>query len=142
MEPMNAQRRSIHSRAIDGGAVILGAVFVLSLWAFVAGRHPESIEGGGGQFLLVDVVLLVLCGVAGMWAAFQRNVYVGTALQVGTLVGLVIGSVDVAHHVVEFFVPLSGRAAQLILGAGHMLSMLALFSIAGSATWSAHVQSH
>ena len=132
---MNTQRRSIHGRAIDGGGVIFGVLFVLSLWAVVAGRHPQSIEDGGGRFLLVDVVLLVLFGAVGMWAAFQRNVNVGTALQVGTLVGLVIGSVDVAHHAVEFFVPLSGRAAQLILGAGHMLSMLALFSFAGSATW-------
>ena len=60
MKPTNATVRSIRGRPIDGGVVVAGVLFVLSLWAVVAGRHPESIEGAGGQMLVADAVLLVL----------------------------------------------------------------------------------
>ena len=135
MKLTNLTVRSIRGRPIEGGVVVAGVLFVLSLWAVVADRHPESIEGAGGRMLVADVVLLVLCGAAGTWAACQRNVNMTMAIRVGTLVGVVLGGVHVVHHVVEFFVPLSGRTALLALGAGHVLTMLALFSIAGSATW-------
>ncbi len=44
MKRTNAESRSIQGRAIGGGVVVVGVLFVLSLWAVAAGRHPESIE--------------------------------------------------------------------------------------------------
>lgn len=135
MKPTNLPFRSRQGLPFAGVIVIAGVLFVLSLWAVVAARHPESMQGEGARTLVADAVLLVLCGTAATWAVCQRNINMAVAVRVGNLVGGVLGTVHIAHHVVEFFVPLSGRTALLAVGAGHVLAMLALFSIAGSATW-------
>jgi hypothetical protein len=119
----------------SGSAAIFGAVLVLSLFAIGVGLHPESVKNSGGALLLIDIVLVLVFGGAGVWAVRQRNPQVNVSLKVGTVIGFVLGIMHIAHHVLEFFVPLGGRAAPFLLGAGHMLLIFALFCVAGSAAW-------
>ena len=117
----------------SGGAAILGALFVLSLFAIGVGLHPESVRNSGAGLLLIDIVLVLVFGGTGVWALRQRNPQVSVSLRVGTVVGFVLGIAHIAHHVLEFFVPLGGRTAPFLLGAGHMLLIFGLFCVAGSA---------
>jgi len=90
-----------------GGGVVLGVA--LGLVAVGIAHHPASIQGAGCQ-----------------WRAD-----VSIALRVGMLAGLVLGTVHVANHVIEAFVP--NRHVALIISS--VLLMLALFGAAGSAAW-------
>jgi hypothetical protein len=119
----------------SGSATIFGAVLVLSLFAIGVGLHPESAKNTGGALLVMDIVLVLVFGGAGVWAVRQRNPEVNVSLKIGAVVGFVLGITHIAHHVVEFFVPLGGRTAPFLLGAGHMLLIFALFCVAGSAAW-------
>jgi len=118
-----------------GGAAVLGALLVLSLFAIGVIRHPASIEGAGGQLFAMDVAIVLIYCIAGIWIQRQRFTNLDIALSVGAAVGLMLGAVHIANHVIESFVPLGGRMAQLALGAGRMLVMLGLFCLAGSVAW-------
>jgi len=118
-----------------GGVAVLGVLVVLSLIAVGVARHPGSIEGAGSGLLMMDVALLMAYGVAGTWAWRQRRPEVAVALSAGAQVGVMLGAVHIANHVIESFVPIRGRMAHLVLGAGPVLLMLALFGAAGSAAW-------
>ena len=83
----------------------------------------------------MNVGVVLTYGAAGIWVRGQRLTKVGIALSVGAAVGLALGAAHVANHVIESFVPLRGRMAPLVLGAGHMLLTLALFCVAGSVAW-------
>jgi hypothetical protein len=47
---------------------------------------------------MMDVVLLMVYGVAGTWVWRQRRPEVDTALGVGAQIGLVLGAVHIANH--------------------------------------------
>jgi hypothetical protein len=133
-QPAASKWRSMDGHC-SGSAAIVGAVLVLALFAMGVGLHPESVRNTGGALLVMDIVLVLLFGGAGVWAVRQRNAGVNASLKVGAVVGFVLGITHIVHHAVEFFVPLGGRTAPLLLGAGHMLLVFALFCAAGSAAW-------
>ena len=135
MEPKIFNWRSITGHRTRASAVVLGVMLVLSLFAVSVWRHPESIEGGRGCFLVIDIVLVFIYGVFGVCIALQRSAKANIALNVGALVGLILGLINIAHHFIEFLVPFRGRMASVLLGAGHVLLMFALFSVAGSLAW-------
>src|SRR5213596_681500 len=98
-----------------GGVAVLGVLVVLSLIAVGVARHPGSIEGAGSGLLMMDVALLMAYGVAGTWAWRQRRPEVAVALSAGAQVGVMLGAVHIANHVIESFVPIRGRMAHLVL---------------------------
>jgi hypothetical protein len=79
----------------------------------------------------MDIVLLLVYGLGGIWVWYQRRAEVRTALRAGGLAGLVLGAVHVANHTIESFVP--DRNFALVISP--VLLMLALFGAAGSAAW-------
>jgi hypothetical protein len=134
MEPAALKCRSVDGYR-SGIVAILGTGFVLSLFALGVSRHPESVKNNGASLLVMDIVLVLLFGGAGLWVVRQRNPKVNASLKVGAFVGFVLGLTHMVHHVAEFFTPLHGRTALFLLGAGHMLLIFALFCLAGSAAW-------
>lgn len=130
---------ALESRSVDGhrsGLVaILSAMAVLSLFVIGVALHPESARGPGRSLLVMDAVLVLLFGGVGVWAVRQRSLRVSASLRVGASAGLALGAAHVAHHAAEFLAPVEGRTALLLLGAGHMLLVFALFCAAGSAAW-------
>ena len=115
-----------------GGAAVLGVFLLLSLFAVGVIRHPVSIESTGGRLVAMNVGVVLTYGAAGIWVRAQRLTKAGIALTAGAAVGLALGAAHAANHVIESFVPLGGRMAHLVLGAGHTLLMLALFCVVGS----------
>ena len=132
---MMTESQSMRVDATGGSAAVLGMLLVLSLFAIGVIRHPASIDGTGGPLFAMDVAVVLTYGAAGIWVRRQRLTKVGIALRVGAAVGLALGAAHITNHVIESFVPLRGRMAHLVLGAGHMLLMLALFCVAGSVAW-------
>lgn len=135
MKPAVFRWRSSNGHRTGGSVVVLGILLVISLFAISVGRHPESIEGAGRHFFVMDVALLLVCGVIGVCAALQRSERMRIALGVGAFLGYALGLVHVAHHVVEFLFPFTGPMTSFVLGAGHILLALAVFSVAGSVAW-------
>ena len=117
----------------SGIAGILFAVLVLSLFVIGVTLHPESIGDTGSSLLIMDIIIVLIMGFAGVWVVRQRNSKVNISLSIGAIAGFVLGIINIAHHFAEFFTPISGRTGLFILGAGHMLLIAAILCIAGSA---------
>jgi len=127
--------RAANGRPTAAGAILVGILLVISLFVVSIWRHPESIEGAGRRFFVMDVALLLVYGVVAVCAALQRSERLAIALGVGALLGYALGLVNVAHHILEFLFPFTGAMTSFVLGAGHILLALALFSVAGSVAW-------
>jgi hypothetical protein len=124
-----------YKHGANGAFAALGFLIVLILMGLSIARSPESIQGSGRPFFSTDVALLL------GYAAFLFLVW-GRAhseseelLSTGTRFGLILGSVLVTSHAIEFFMPSESRAVQLIRGAGSVLLMLGLLGAVGSAVW-------
>lgn len=128
---MTSEANQVERPHSAGGAVVLGVALVLSLIAVGVARHPASMIGAGRGLLLTDIGLLLAYGIAGICVWYQRRADVSIALSAGTLAGLVLGTVQVANHLIESFV--SNRHFALIISP--VLLMLALLGAAASAAW-------
>jgi hypothetical protein len=116
-----------------GGAATLGSLLVLLLIVVSVGRHASSL--GSGLFT-ENVALLSGYGAFSVWAWRRRRPVVRQALIAGAQTGMMLGVVLIASHSVEWFAPFgSGRAVQVVRGAGSTLLMLGLLGAAGSAAW-------
>jgi hypothetical protein len=129
------QWRGANGRLTGAAAILIGVSLVIFLFVVSVCRHPESIEGAGRRYLVMDAALLLLYAVLAVCAAIQRSERFATALGVGVPLGYALGSVHIAHHLVEFLFPFTGPIASLALGAGHVLLALALFAVAGTIAW-------
>jgi hypothetical protein len=116
---------------ILGCAIVLGTLFVLSLVAVGIVHHRTSIQGSGSGLLRMDVALLLAYGMAGVVVWKQRASNANTAAIVGAQIGLLLGAVQIANHLIEAFVPI--RPFVLIISP--VLLMLALLGTAGAAAW-------
>jgi hypothetical protein len=117
---------------ILGCAIILGTLLVLSLVAVGVVNHPASVQGSGSGLLHMDVALLLVYGIAGVVVWKQRACNANTAAaMVGARLGLVLGAVQIANHLIEAFVPI--RPFVLIISP--VLLMIALLGTAGAAAW-------
>ena len=104
---------------------------MLSLVAAGVVRHRTSAQGPGIGLLLTDVALLVAYAFAGMvvWKLRSPNAII--AAMVGAEIGLVLGAVQIANHLIEAFVP----TRPFILIISPMLMILALLGTAGALAW-------
>lgn len=111
--------------------IVLGVVAALSLIAFGVARHPGSVQGAGNSLLRMDIALLLAYGIAGVWVWYERRPEVNVSLRIGAQVGVLLGAVHVANHIVESYVP----HRPFILIITPVFLMLALFGAAGSMAW-------
>jgi hypothetical protein len=116
---------------ILGSAIILGTILVLSLIATGVARHRESTQGTGVYLFGTDVAWLVAYGCAGILVWNQRSPDMITATMVGARIGLLVGAVAIANHLIEAFV--SARPFVLIISP--VLLALGLLGMAGAAAW-------
>ena len=117
---------------ILGCAIILDTVLVLSLVAVGVMHHPASVQGSGSGLLRMDAALLLVYGIAGVVIWNQKMGKANTAAAIlGAQIGLVLGAVQIANHLIEAFVP--SRPFVLIISP--VLLMLALLGMAGAAAW-------
>src|ERR1700724_4827876 len=121
----------MHRQEILGSGIILGTVLVLSLFATGVMQHRASAQGSGVGLLRMDVALLVVYGFAGMLVWKQRSPVAIAAAMVGAQIGLVVGAIVIANHLIEAFVP--SRPFVLIISP--VLLTLALVGTAGAAAW-------
>jgi hypothetical protein len=120
-----------HRHPLQGFVVILGTLLLLVVIAAAVACHPESIQGAGSRLLAIDVLLLLMYGAAGVWACYDTRPNLITALRVGARVGVLLGAVLIANHLIELFVP----ARPFIVIIGPVLLLIGLLGGAGSATW-------
>jgi hypothetical protein len=121
----------MHRQRILGSGIILGAILVLSLIAAGVMQHHTSVQGSGIGLLRTDIALLVAYGIAGTLVWKQRAPAAITAATLGAQIGLIIGAVGIANHLIEAFVP----ARPFVLIISPVLVTLALFGMAGAAAW-------
>ncbi len=117
---------------ILGCAIILGTGLVLSLVVVGVMHHPASVQGAGNDLLLMDLGLLLVYGIAGLvvWKQKAGNPNTAAAI-VGAQIGLLLGAVMIANHLIEAFVPIR----PFVLVICPVLLMLALLGTAGAAAW-------
>src|ERR1700726_567216 len=121
----------MHRQQILGSGIILGTILVLSLVAAGVMQHRASAQGPGIGLLWTDVALLVVYGFAGMIVWKQTTPSAITAAMVGAQIGLVVGAVQIANHLIEAFVP----TRPFVLVISPVLLTLALLGMAGAAAW-------
>jgi len=121
----------MHGQQILGSGIILCTILVLSLVAAGVMPHRESAQGSGVGPLWTDVTLLVVYGSAGILVWKQRSPGTIAATMVGAQIGLLVGAVAIANHLIEAFVP----ARPFILIISPVLLTLALLGTAGAAAW-------
>lgn len=115
---------------ILGCAIILGTFLVVSLVVVGVMHHPASVQGSGSDLLRMDVALLLVYGMAGVVVWKQRAGNTAAAI-VGAQIGLFLGVVQIANHLIEAFVPIR----PFVLVISPVLLMLALLGTAGAAAW-------
>jgi hypothetical protein len=117
---------------IVGCAIVLGTLLVLSLAAVGVMQHRASVQGSGIGPFWTDVALLVVYGFAGLIVWNQRmDPSAINAEIVGAQIGLLVGAVLVANHLIEAFVP----TRPFVLIISPVLLTLALLGTAGAAAW-------
>jgi hypothetical protein len=121
----------MHRQQILGSGIILGTILVLSLVAAGVVQHRASTQGSGVGLLWMDIALLVVYGFAGMLVWKQKSTSAITATTVGAQLGLAVGAVAIANHLIEAFVP----ARPFVLIISPVLLTLALLGMAGAAAW-------
>lgn len=121
----------VQDRAL-GGPAIFAVLLTLLLMVVSVGRHPSSL--GGGLFAL-DLSLLSGYGAFSIWVWRQRGPRTRAALMAGAQTGLVLGTVLITSHAIEWLALFGSQSAQFVRGAGSMLLMLGLLGAAGSAAW-------
>jgi len=128
---VNVDSTQNRRQALLASTTVFGVLVVLSLIAIGVARHPASVQGSGKSLLRMDIALLLLYGIAGVWAWYQRRPEMNHSLRIGVRLGVLLGAVHVANHAIEFYVP--HRAFVLVIIP--VFLMLTLFGAAGSMAW-------
>lgn len=118
-------------RHILGCAIVVGTLFVLLLVAVGVIQHRTSVQGSGVGLLRTDVALLFVYGFAGILVWKQASSSAITAEIVGAQVGLLVGAVQIANHLIEAFVP----TRPFILIISPVFLTIALLGTAGAGAW-------
>ena len=121
----------MHRQQILGCMILVATLLVLSLIAVGVMQHRTSAQGSGIGLLWTDVALLVLYGFAGMIVWKLTSPSSITAAMVGAQIGLVLGAVEIANHLIEAFVP----TRPFVLIISPVLLTLALLGTSGAAAW-------
>jgi hypothetical protein len=121
----------MHRQQILGSWIVLGTILVLSLIAAGVMQHRTSAQGSGVGLLRTDITLLVVYGLAGMIVWKQKSLSAIAAAMVGAQIGLVVGALGIANHLIEGVFP----TRPFVLIISPVLLTFALLGIAGAATW-------
>ena len=121
----------MHGQQILGSGIILGTILVLSLVAAGVIQNRASAQGSGIGLLWTDVALLIVYAFAGMILWKQTFPSAITAAMVGAQIGLAVGAVQIANHLIEALVP----TRPFVLIISPVLLALALLGTAGAAAW-------
>ena len=121
----------MNRRQILGSGIVLGTILVLSLIAVGVMQHRASTQGSGVGLLRVDVGLLILYAFSGILVCVQRSSSLVTAAIVGAQVGVIVGAVGIANHLIEALLP----TRPFVLIISPVLLTLALLGTAGAAAW-------
>src|SRR5215472_2966782 len=121
----------MHRQQMLGAGIILGTILVLSLVAIGVLQHRVSAQGSGVGLLWTEISLLVVYAFAGMLVWTQRSSGAIAAAMVGAQIGLIVGAVGIANHLIEAFVP----TRPFVLIISPVLLTLALLGMAGAAAW-------
>lgn len=135
MQKPRGQNAEISAAQQLGSAGTFGVVLLLALLGISVALHPVSAQGSGRGMAIADLTYLIVYAGFSLWVRRQDQHEAAIAISFGTGVGLLVGLVLVASHVVEFFTPFQSRTEQLVRGAGSILLMLGLLGMAASATW-------
>src|SRR5205823_4820490 len=106
--PLHADRLRLtrnRGQHMLASTTVLAVFAVLSLIALGVARHPASVQGAGNGLLWMDITLLLAYGTAGVWVWYERRPEVNLSLRIGAQVGVLLGAVHVANHVIESYVP-------------------------------------
>lgn len=114
-----------------GSAIGLGVLVVFLLIIVAVTRHPASVQGDGIWLLWLDIGLLVAYATTAFWLWRQSSPGAILSASVGVKIGILLGCVHVANHLLEFLVV--NRPFVLIITP--VFLMLALFGAAGSVGW-------
>jgi hypothetical protein len=112
-----------------GTILVQSVLIVLTLTAVGVARHPSAIQGAGNRFFWLDLALLLIYGIAGLWVWHRSSAPLDVAIHLSTMTGFLLGAVLVANHMTELFVPT--RNFSLVIGP--VFLALALFAATGSA---------
>jgi len=112
-----------------GLGIILGTILVSSLVAAGVVLHRESATRSGVGLFWRDVTLLAVYGSAGIFVWRQRSPATVAAIMIGAQIGLLVGAIAIANHLMEAFV----LARPFVLVISPVLLTLALLSMAGAA---------
>ncbi len=121
----------MHRQQVVGSGIILGTILVLSLVLAGVMQHRASVQGASIVLLWTDVALLVGYAFAGMIVWKQRSPSAITAAMIGAQIGMVVGAVQIANHLIEAFVP----TRPFVLVISPVLLTFALLGMAGAAAW-------
>src|SRR4030081_2925308 len=121
----------MHGQQILGSGIILGTILVLSLVAAGVIQNRASAQGSGIGLLWTDVALLIVYAFAGMILRKQTLPSAITAAMGGAQIGLAVGAVQIANHLIEALVP----TRPFVLIISPVLLALALLGTAGAAAW-------
>jgi len=121
----------MHRQRILGCAMVLGTLVVLSLMAVGVIAHRTSIQDFGSSLLRMDVALLLAYGFAGVVVCNQMCRNAITAAIIGAQIGLILGSVQIANHLMEAFIPIR----PFVVTITPVMLALALLGAAGAAAW-------
>jgi hypothetical protein len=121
----------MHRQQILGCTILVATLLVFSLVAVGVMQHRTSAQGSGIGLLWMDVALLVLYGFAGMIVRKLTSLSSITAAMVGAQIGVVLGVVEIANHLIEAFVP----TRPFVLIISPVLLTLALLGASGAAAW-------
>ena len=114
---------------LPGTMSVLGVLILLTLTAISVARHPSAMQGTGNRLIWQNLALLLTYAVAGIWVRYQSSAPLAAAIRLGTITGLLLGSMLVANHVIELFVP----ARNFALVICPVFLALALLAATGSA---------
>jgi hypothetical protein len=121
----------MHGQRIVGLGIVLGTIFVLLLIVAGVTQHPASLEGSGIGLLWTDFAWLAGYCVVGIMVWRRAPASSMTAAVAGAQVGLLVGAVGIANHVIEAFIP----ARPFVLVISPVLLTLALLGMAGALAW-------
>jgi hypothetical protein len=119
------------SKGIFPKAVVSGVMAALLLIGVSVALYPGSIEGDGKRLLITDVAILLLYGIAGIWAWRQKHPKVTLAVSSGLWIALTAAAVLAANHILEVFV--QNRPFAVVIAP--VLILFALLGTAGSIAW-------
>src|SRR5258708_1529550 len=105
LEPLTVDLTNNRGQHMLASTTVLAVLAIFSLIVLGVARHPASIQGAGNGPLRMDITLLLAYGIAGGWVWYERRPEVNLSFQIGAQVGVLLGAVHVANHVIESYVP-------------------------------------